>query len=71
LTSGLVHDFQFQSAPRARARGDPVEVPLPAGVTLFQSAPRARARGDQRGPASSHRFRSFNPRPALARGATQ
>ena len=60
----------FQSAPRARARGD---YPLKAtadGLAKFQSAPRARARGDLSPDENELALQGFNPRPALARGAT-
>ena len=61
----------FQSAPRARARGDANAAgQLTTKNIMFQSAPRARARGDlSRSARESGRTR-FNPRPALARGAT-
>ena len=62
----------FQSAPRARARGDLVKSAGLSVMKLFQSAPRARARGDS-GALLRNRLRGtigFNPRPAHARGAT-
>ena len=60
----------FQSAPRARARGDGNAAPAAAQQVEFQSAPRARARGDARAAPAPTPSRCFNPRPALARGAT-
>ena len=38
--------FMFQSAPRARARGDTRTKQAMLSFSRFQSAPRARARGD-------------------------
>jgi len=59
----------FQSAPRARARGDSPRERKRTTPTTFQSAPRARARGDARHPGQCDvplRFQSA-PR-ARARG---
>ena len=94
LFSGIGGFALFQSAPRARARGDPITTPPPRPRSRFQSAPRARARGDLTVPLNGsfeYSFQSaprarargdystvprpeaiagFNPRPALARGAT-
>src|SRR5437867_2246460 len=60
----------FQSAPRARARGDLPGMPIESFTNRFQSAPRARARGDHNGRTARDGGKCFNPRPALARGAT-
>ncbi len=57
-------------APRLRA-GRPLSAPMSPPSLRFQSAPRACARGDARPATSSPRPSRFNPRPALARGATQ
>ena len=58
---------QFKSQVHKRVVGN-------AGTAIytntFQSAPRARARGDHPSGGYGPRNSSFNPRPALARGAT-
>ncbi len=64
------HPLPFQSAPRACARGDQAVPAIAWLAHEFQSAPRACARGDQEGPSLPAADRRFNPRPALARGAT-
>ena len=61
---------QFQSAPRALARGDASSRRTRARQDRFQSAPRALARGDKFFPHLLPVYRSFNPRPAHSRGAT-
>ncbi len=61
----------FQSAPRAHARGDADNLQAGDQFSGFQSAPRAHARGDICSKSSKPSARSFNPRPALTRGATQ
>ncbi len=60
----------FQSAPRSRERGDDANT---VGVThsiAFQSAPRSRERGDIARSRTVCVGQCFNPRPALASGAT-
>ena len=67
----LAYSIMFQSAPRPRGRGDLPAVRVVVSAVVFQSAPRPRGRGDMSeftmptgDPAG------FNPRPALAGGAT-
>ncbi len=62
---------QFQSAPRDCSRGDRFRR-LVAGLRLwFQSAPRDCSRGDLRLLRCIACNGGFNPRPAIARGATR
>jgi len=56
-------------APRSRA-GRLKSAPESGRCAMFQSAPRARARGDQSVAMLPSGLAGFNPRPALARGAT-
>ena len=60
----------FQSAPRSRERGDAPHSSQPFANQSFQSAPRSRERGDSARSSPCPGRSSFNPRPALASGAT-
>ena len=59
---------EFQSAPRAGARGDTNNAPLAIAKIKFQSAPRAGARGDGQLRRWDRRLERFNPLPARVRG---
>ena len=60
---------QFQSAPRDCSRGDSCAHRSRFRISPFQSAPRDCSRGDPASHPHHETPSSFNPRPAIARGA--
>src|SRR6266568_2875566 len=62
---------KFQSAPRTRARGDIAGQGEEQTHVVSIRAPHSRTGRRRESSARAARITSFNPRPALAHGATQ